>query len=110
MILACENCGRPATVLRVTGRGDMPSCDTCIAGDWTGELLPLPGTERPDLTGRRTLSKAEAAESLGVSVDHFERYVLPELRVIQRGRRVLIPAAELDRWTADSAARALKDR
>jgi hypothetical protein len=97
-------------MLRVTGHGDVPTCDTCKPGDWTGEAKALPGDAPADLSGRKTLSKAEAAASLGVSVDHFEQHVMPDLRVITRGRRVLVPAAELDRWVADSAARALKGR
>lgn len=109
-IPTCENCGRPATIIRITDHGDAPTCDACVPGDWTGEAKPLPSDARADLSGRKALSKAEAADSLGVSVDHFEQHVMPDLRVISRGRRVLIPAAELDRWVADSAARALKGR
>lgn len=92
---------------RITARGDVPTCDECKPGDWTGEARALVEA-RPDLAGRKTLSKAEAAAQLGVSVDYFERHVMPELRVVARGARVLIPAAELDRWVAASAARALK--
>ena len=58
-------------------------------------------------TGRLALSKAEAAESLGVSVDHLERHVLPELRIIRSGRLRLIPVDELKAWLGRSAARAL---
>ena len=47
---------------------------------------------------RLALSKTEAAASLGVSVDHLERHILPELRVVYRGRRRLIAVAELQRW------------
>jgi hypothetical protein len=34
------------------------------------------------------LTKAEAAEALSMSVESLERYVLPELRVVRRGRLV----------------------
>ena len=54
-------------------------------------------------TERVALTRREAADSLGVSVDHFERHILPELRVIRSGRLVLVPVAELRRW-ADRAA------
>ena len=47
---------------------------------------------------RLALTKAEAAEALGVSVDFLEQHVMPELRVVRRGRRRLIALAELERW------------
>lgn len=56
---------------------------------------------------RLALSKAEAAQALGVSVDFLEEHVLPELRVVYRGRRRLIPVRELERWLDESAVRAL---
>lgn len=58
---------------------------------------------------RLALTKAEAADALGVSVDHFERHVQPDLRLIRSGRLVLVPIAELDRW-ADQAAAITLDR
>jgi hypothetical protein len=62
---------------------------------------------RPDLP-RLALTKPEAARALGVSVDHLERHVLPDLRVIRSGNRqrrlVLIPVRELERWTDEHAA------
>jgi len=54
---------------------------------------------------RLALSKAEAAEALGVSVDFLEEHVMHELRIVRRGRRRLIPVAELQRWLDESAAR-----
>ena len=45
----------------------------------------------PDVP-RVALTRQEAAAALGVSVDHFERHVLPGLRVIRSGRLVLIPS------------------
>src|SRR5690242_4490621 len=77
------------------------------------ELLPDRTADAPDLaaeTGRLALSKAEAAEAIGVSVDHLERHVLPELRVVRSGRLRLIPVAELARWLDEQAARALGTR
>jgi excisionase family DNA binding protein len=47
---------------------------------------------------RLALTKAEAADALGVSVDFLEQHVMPELRVVRRGRRRLIVLAELERW------------
>jgi hypothetical protein len=65
-----------------------------------------PGTMR----GRLALSKAEAAEAIGCSVDFLEEHVLPELRVIRRGRRVFVAVAELERWLDRSAAFTLEGR
>lgn len=53
---------------------------------------------------RVALTKPEAADALGASVDHLERHVLPNLRVIRSGRRVLIRVGELERWTQESEA------
>lgn len=53
---------------------------------------------------RLTLSPTEAAETLGVSRDFLDEHVLPELRVIRRGRRRLIPVRELERWVEENAA------
>jgi excisionase family DNA binding protein len=52
---------------------------------------------------RLALTKAEAADALGVSVDFLEQHVIPELRVVRRGRRRLIPVLELERWIDESA-------
>jgi excisionase family DNA binding protein len=52
---------------------------------------------------RLALTRREAARSLGVSLDHFERHVQPDIRVIRTGRIVLVPVRELDRW-ADRAS------
>jgi excisionase family DNA binding protein len=57
---------------------------------------------------RVTLTKREAADALGVSVDHLERWVLPGLRTIHSGRRVLISVRELERWATDHEALTLR--
>lgn len=62
----------------------------------------------PESRGRMALTKAEAAEALGISVDHLERHVLPDLRVVRSGRLRLVPVAELERWVAENAGRALE--
>src|SRR3954470_4979373 len=58
---------------------------------------------------RLALTKSEAAEALSVSVDFFEDHIMCELRIVRRGRRRLIPVAELVRWLEISADRALPD-
>lgn len=61
-------------------------------------------------TTRLAYSRAEAAEALGISLDHFDRHVAPEVRVVRRGRRRLYPIRELERWLEHSASLALEDR
>ena len=80
------------------------------------EVTPIRGPERPrprraahpptKLGPRLALSPAEAAGVLGVSRDYFDEHILPELRIIRRGRRILIPLAEIERWLERSAASA----
>jgi excisionase family DNA binding protein len=57
---------------------------------------------------RYTLTRVEAARSLGISLDSFEEYVQGELRLVRVGRLVLVPVAELERWVAQNAARTLE--
>ena len=61
----------------------------------------------PQETGKLALSKAEAAEALGMSVDHLERHVLPDLRIVRSGRLRLIPLTEIEAWLDRSASRTL---
>ena len=58
---------------------------------------------------RLALSKTEAADALGVSVDFLEEHVLHELKIVRRGRRRLIPLSELQRWIDSNAQRTLGD-
>jgi excisionase family DNA binding protein len=60
---------------------------------WRGQRGEVP---------RLALTKAEAAEALGVSVDFLEQHVMPELRVVRRGRRRLIALRELEQWLQQS--------
>jgi hypothetical protein len=52
---------------------------------------------------RVALSREEAAASLGISVDSFERHVQSDLHLIRRGRLRLVPVSELERWAAEQA-------
>jgi excisionase family DNA binding protein len=56
---------------------------------------------------RLAVTKVEAAESLGVSVDFLEDHVMRELRIVRRGRRLLIPLDELARWLDANSQRTL---
>jgi hypothetical protein len=52
---------------------------------------------------RFALTPPEAAAAIGVGPDFFEENVAPELRLIRRGRKRLVPVTELERWVAESA-------
>lgn len=66
-----------------------------------------PAESAPPRIPRLAVSKVEAAEALGVSVDFLEEHVMHELRIVRRGRRRLIPIAELSRWMEVNAHRTL---
>jgi hypothetical protein len=52
---------------------------------------------------RIALTPCEAAAAIGVGPDFFDAQVAPELRLIRRGRKRLVPIIELERWTAENA-------
>ena len=58
---------------------------------------------------RLALTREEAAASVGMSLDSFERHVQPTLRLVRLGRMRLVPIHELERWLNDNAARTLSD-
>jgi excisionase family DNA binding protein len=62
------------------------------------------------VTARGALSPAEAAAWLGIARSTFYADVLAELRVVQLGRRKLIPVSELERWLDEHAARPIAGR
>jgi hypothetical protein len=47
---------------------------------------------------RLAFNQQEAAEALGVSVDHFARHVKPELPVVYSGSLRLYPRQVLEQW------------
>jgi len=53
------------------------------------------------------VTKAQAANMLGMSVDSFERHVMADLKLIRKGRLVLVPVRELERWLEENAARTI---
>ena len=62
------------------------------------------GLERTSVSiPRIALTRSEASRALGISLDSFERYVQPEVRVIRRGRMRLIPLRDLERWADQNA-------
>jgi hypothetical protein len=58
---------------------------------------------------RLALTRAEAAKAIGMSIDSFERYVQPELKIVRVGRMRLIQVRELERWLQENAARVLEE-
>lgn len=62
------------------------------------------GTNSVSTVPRVALSKQESAHALGVSLDHLERHIVDDLRVIQCGRRILIRVGELERWAQEHEA------
>jgi excisionase family DNA binding protein len=58
---------------------------------------------------RLALSVGEACEALGCGWDFFSEHIAPELRMVRRGRRKLIPVAEIERWLDAEAERTLPD-
>lgn len=64
----------------------------------TGDTAPIP---------RLALTREEAAASVGMSLDSFERHVQPTLRLVRLGRMRLVPVGELERWLAENAQRTL---
>ncbi len=63
-------------------------------------------TPRKALGPRLAVSPDEAAAVLGVSRDYFDEHVIGELRIVRRGRRILVALAELERWLDRSGTRA----
>src|SRR5438105_3824302 len=94
------------------------SLHTHVRADFAERLLRL--QPREDDVDRRAggvergcplaLRPAEAAEALSVSPDFFAEHVLLELRVVRRGRLVLIAVRELERWLEESSERTLRER
>jgi excisionase family DNA binding protein len=58
---------------------------------------------------RVCLTPPEAAAALGVGPDFFTEHVQPEVRVVRRGRKRLIPVSELQRWAEENSQRVLED-
>ena len=46
-------------------------------------------------------SLEEAAEQCSVGVTHFNARIRPHLRTVRSGRKVLIPASELERFARE---------
>ena len=68
----------------------------CLGGGMAKKL--------PASIPRIALTPAEAAAAIGVGPDFFDgQRRASELRLIRRGRKRLVPVAELERWVAETA-------
>lgn len=47
---------------------------------------------------RLLLDREEAATALAMSVDHFERFVQPHVRMVRAGQKRLVSIRELEAW------------
>jgi hypothetical protein len=59
---------------------------------------------------RVALTPPEAAAALGCGQTFFDDQVAPELRLIRRGRKRLVPVAELERWAAADAEQPMAEQ
>jgi hypothetical protein len=53
-------------------------------------------------------SDEAAAAACGASVDFYVKYIRSELRLVRRGRKRLVPVAEIARWLEENSARTLE--
>ena len=69
--------------------------------------MAAPSRARRFVGRKMALSIEEAAATLSLSRDTFERHVVPQLRVVRVGRRLLVPVLELEQWLDQEAAEPL---
>jgi len=75
--------------------------------DMTHGRMPQRSAAQQTTVQVLALRPDEAARALGVSRSFFFAEILPELRVVRRGRLRLIPLRSLDEWIDRNAARGL---
>ena len=54
---------------------------------------------------RVVVTRQEAAEMLGMSVDTFDDYVRPRLPMIRTGRRLYVRVRDLEAWAEENRVR-----
>ena len=65
--------------------------------------------ERKSAVPRTALTVSEACESLGVSWDFWREHIEPEVRLVRRGRRKLVPLPSLEVWLTKNAEAVPRD-
>lgn len=70
---------------------------------------PFEAGKHVNVSPRLALPKQEAAASLGMSEDSFDRYVRANVPCVRRGRLRLYRPADLDHWLKVNASLALED-
>lgn len=55
------------------------------------------------------LTRAEAAEALGVGLTTFKTQIQPELKVWRCGKLRVFPVAEIERWLDEHCERVIDD-
>jgi hypothetical protein len=53
------------------------------------------------------VTREVGARMLGMSVDSFEKFVQPEVKLIRKGKLRLVPVDELRKWAETNAERTL---
>jgi hypothetical protein len=64
----------------------------------------------PATVPRIALTPPEAAAAIGVGPDFFDANVAPQLRLIRRGRKRLVPVRELERWVGENCEDPIMER
>ena len=59
---------------------------------------------------RLALTREEAAQACGMSLDSWERYCQPHVRMLRFGRLRLVPVRELEQFLNDTAQHTLEGR
>jgi hypothetical protein len=90
----------PGAVVAVASAPGLPASPP-TAAQLVAELARLLAEPRLPLLA---LTLGDAAAVIGVSKAFFDRHIRHELRVVRRGRKVLIAVPELERWLAENAA------
>jgi hypothetical protein len=82
----------------------MSVCDFCAAP--APQPPPAASPVRAEIQSnvpRLALEILEACTALGVGWDFWREHVAPEVRIVRRGRKKLVPVAELERWLEANA-------
>lgn len=112
LVVASDRLCRPNPGLKALqaepAKPSTPSGGTHSAADRAALTKPSTGGQRT--LPRLAVSPGEAAEILGVSRDYFDEHVIGELRVVRRGRRILVALVELERWLDRNATRGIVAR